>query len=65
MQQLVINARRWAGGLQTEEAAKTALALPFIGQVLGFDVHNPALVVPECVADLPGIRKGENVDMVT
>ena len=44
----------------TEEAAKTALVMPFI-QALGYDVFNPAEVVPEFTADI-GTKKGEKVD---
>lgn len=46
--------------IQTEEAAKTALVMPFI-QGLGYDVFNPAEVVPEFVADIAD-RKGEKID---
>lgn len=46
--------------LQTEEATKNALVMPFI-QYLGYDVFNPLEVVPEFVADI-GIKKGEKVD---
>lgn len=46
--------------LRTEEAAKTAIILPFI-RALGFDVFNPDEVVPEFIADTPG-KKGEKVD---
>ena len=46
--------------IKTEEATKNALILPFI-QALGYDVFNPAEVVPEFVADI-GIKKGEKVD---
>lgn len=46
--------------LLTEEAAKTALVLPFL-QALGYDVFNPAEVIPEFTADV-GIKKGEKVD---
>lgn len=46
--------------LKTEEAAKTAIILPFI-RALGFDVFNPDEVIPEFVADAPG-KKGEKVD---
>lgn len=46
--------------LLTEEAAKTALVMPFI-QALGYDVFNPSEVVPEYTADV-GIKKGEKVD---
>ncbi|MXV49945.1 restriction endonuclease [Pedobacter sp. HMF7647] len=46
--------------IQTEEATKNALVLPFI-QILGYDVFNPFEVNPEFVADI-GIKKGEKVD---
>ena len=46
--------------LLTEEAAKTALVLPFI-QALGYDVFNPSEVVPEFTCDV-GTKKGEKVD---
>ena len=46
--------------LDTEEATKNALVMPFIA-ALGYDVFNPAEVVPEYVADV-GIKKGEKVD---
>ncbi len=46
--------------LQTEEATKTALVMPFIN-ALGYDVFNPTEVIPEFIADV-GIKKGEKVD---
>ena len=46
--------------LLTEEAAKTALVLPFF-QALGYDVFNPSEVIPEYIADVPG-KKGDKVD---
>ena len=46
--------------LLTEEAAKTALVMPFL-QALGYNVFNPAEVIPEFTADV-GIKKGEKVD---
>lgn len=46
--------------LETEEATKNALVMPFIA-ALGYDVFNPQEVVPEFTADV-GIRKGEKVD---
>jgi len=46
--------------LQTEEATKNALIMPFI-QALGYDVFNPAEVIPEFTADV-GTKKGERVD---
>ena len=44
----------------TEAATKTALVLPFI-DALGYDIFDPAEVVPEFTADV-GIKKGEKVD---
>ena len=42
--------------LETEEATKNALVMPFIA-ALGYDVFNPLEVVPEFTADV-GIKKG-------
>jgi len=33
--------------IENEEATKTAFIMPFIGQVLGYDVFNPTEVVPD------------------
>ena len=46
--------------LQTEEATKTALIMPFI-QALGYDVFNPLEVIPEYTCDI-GTKKGEKID---
>lgn len=46
--------------LLTEEAAKTALVLPFL-QALGYDIFNPGEVVPEFTADV-GTKRVEKVD---
>lgn len=46
--------------IQTEEATKTSLIMPFF-QLLGYDVFNPLEFVPEFTADV-GIKKGEKVD---
>lgn len=46
--------------INTEEATKTALVMPFI-MALGYDIFNPAEVVPEYIADV-GVKKGEKVD---
>lgn len=48
------------GKLNTEEATKTSLIMPFF-QMLGYDVFNPNEFIPEFVADV-GIKKGEKVD---
>lgn len=46
--------------IQTEEATKTAIIMPFFS-MLGYDVFNPHEFVPEFTADV-GIKKGEKVD---
>lgn len=46
--------------LQTEEATKTSIIMPFFS-LLGYDVFNPEEFVPEFTADV-GIKKGEKVD---
>jgi len=46
--------------IQTEEATKSALIMPFI-QTLGYNVFDPTEVVPEYIADI-GTKKGEKAD---
>lgn len=46
--------------IQTEEATKTSLIMPFFS-LLGYDVFNPDEFIPEYTADV-GIKKGEKVD---
>lgn len=46
--------------IQTEEATKNAMVMPFI-QLLGYNVFDPLEVTPELVADV-GTKKGEKVD---
>lgn len=46
--------------IQTEEATKTAIIMPFFS-LLGYDVFNPNEFAPEYTADV-GIKKGEKVD---
>ena len=46
--------------IQTEEATKNAMIMPFI-QLLGYNVFDPSEVTPELVADV-GTKKGEKVD---
>ena len=53
---------RLKDSIQTEEATKTALILPFL-QMLGYDVFDPFEVVPEYISDI-GTKKGEKVDYV-
>lgn len=58
---LANKAERSKDTLTTEEATKNALVMPFIMKVLGYDVFDPAVVIPEYTADVGG-RKGEKVD---
>ena len=44
----------------TEEATKHSFIMPFLN-VLGYDIFDPTVVVPEFIADI-GIKKGEKVD---
>ena len=53
--------KQYDGQLATEEATKTAIIMPFIGRVLGYDVFNPKEVVPEYIADI-GLKKGKKID---
>ena len=46
--------------LQTEEATKNSLIMPFI-KALGYDVFNPHEVIPEYITDI-GTKKGEKID---
>lgn len=58
--QLAARVEKMLPQIQTEEATKNALVMPFI-QIMGYDVFNPFEVNPEFIADL-GIKKGEKVD---
>ena len=53
--------RQRVDNVKTEEATKTALVMPFINHVLGYNVFDPSEVVPEYIADV-GTKKGEKVD---
>ena len=48
--------------IQTEEATKTAIIMPFFA-MLGYDVFNPTEFGPEYTADV-GFKNGEKVDFV-
>jgi predicted type IV restriction endonuclease len=61
LQDLADKVREFAPNLTTEEATKTAVIMPFVSRVLGYDVFNPQEVMPEYVADL-GLKRGEKVD---
>lgn len=60
LQNLAAKTSKLCDLLQTEEATKNALIMPFIN-ALGYDIFDPTEVVPEFVADV-GIKKGEKVD---
>lgn len=60
VQSLAKRVEDYSETIQTEEAVKTSVVLPFL-QALGYDVFNPAEVVPEYTADAVG-KRGEKVD---
>lgn len=60
MEVLSARVEKLKNNVNTEEATKTALILPFF-QSLGYDVFNPLEFTPEFTADV-GIKKGEKVD---
>ena len=60
LQNLSTKTEKLCNLLQTEEATKNALIMPFIN-LLGYDIFDPTEVVPEFIADV-GIKKGEKVD---
>lgn len=53
--------KQQAGVIETEEATKNAFVMPFINNVLGYDVFDPTEVIPEFVCDI-GTKKGEKID---
>lgn len=59
LQNLSTKTEKLCNLLQTEEATKNALIMPFI-KLLGYDIFDPTEVVPEFIADV-GIKKGEKV----
>ncbi|MEO0484172.1 MAG: type I restriction endonuclease [Planctomycetota bacterium] len=60
LQKLGERAVQLVAHVETEEATKTALVLPFL-QELGYDIFDPSEVIPEFTADV-GIKRGEKVD---
>ena len=52
--------RRVTDHLETEEATKNTLVMPFL-QMMGYSVFDPTEVVPEFTADV-GTKRGEKVD---
>ena len=61
VQEIATKVRTQKASIVTEEGTKNAFVMPFISTVLGYDVFNPAEVIPEFVADV-GIKKGEKID---
>ncbi|MBA3019863.1 type I restriction enzyme HsdR N-terminal domain-containing protein [Propionicimonas sp.] len=61
LEDLASKIEAYGSTLATEEATKTAVVMPFIGRVLGYDVFNPAEVIPEFVCDV-GTKRGEKID---
>lgn len=57
---LASRAQKQISHIQTEEATKTALVMPFIN-ALGYNVFDPTEVVPEFICDI-GTKKGEKID---
>ncbi len=60
IKQLADRVEKLKDSLQTEEATKNALIMPFL-QALGYDVFNPMEVIPEFTCDI-GTKKGEKID---
>ncbi|MCO6434690.1 type I restriction endonuclease [Nitrosomonas nitrosa] len=60
LKELSLRIKKIKDTIQTEEATKTALVMPFI-QILGYNVFDPTEVTPELIADV-GTKKGEKVD---
>lgn len=60
IKQIVERIEKLKDNLQTEEATKNALVLPFL-TALGYDVFNPLEVLPEMTCDI-GTKKGEKID---
>ncbi|KFZ38334.1 restriction endonuclease or methylase [Shewanella mangrovi] len=61
LQSLSKKAKQIGISLETEEATKNALVMPFLHNVLGYDIFEPTEVVPEFTADT-ATKKGEKVD---
>lgn len=58
--QLATKIEKQCNDTPTEEATKVAFVMPFL-DALGYDVFNPAEIVPEFTADINN-KKGEKVD---
>lgn len=61
LNQLASKIKQQSGATETEEATKNAFVMPFINNVLGYDVFDPTEVIPEFVCDV-GTKKGEKID---
>lgn len=61
LQEIAGRIRTVADKVTSEEATKTAMVMPFIAHILGYNVFDPSEVVPEYTADV-GTKKGEKVD---
>lgn len=61
LKELSIRVRKIKDTVQTEEATKNALIMPFI-QILGYNVFDPNEVTPELVADV-GMKKEKKLIM--
>jgi predicted type IV restriction endonuclease len=60
VRELSTRVQKQAANIQTEEATKNAMVMPFIS-MLGYNVFDPTEVTPELHADV-GLKKGEKVD---
>lgn len=60
LKELSSRAKKIMGQMETEEATKNGLIMPFIN-ALGYNVFDPTEVIPEFTADV-GVKKGEKVD---
>lgn len=60
IRRLAMIVEKQVSNIQTEEATKNALVMPFIA-ALGYNVFDPSEVTPELHADV-GLKKGEKVD---
>ncbi|ELY3837701.1 type I restriction enzyme HsdR N-terminal domain-containing protein [Cronobacter turicensis] len=53
--------RQQINDIETEEGTKNAFVMPFIHNILGYDVFDPREVKPEFICDI-GTKKGEKID---
>ncbi|MBW2618582.1 MAG: hypothetical protein JRC92_06880, partial [Deltaproteobacteria bacterium] len=60
LRRLISSLEKAKNKVSTEEATKHSLVMPLL-QTLGYNIFDPAEVVPEFTADI-GIKKGEKVD---